>query len=119
MTELARVQRWWQSAALETLLDEAEQHGCGPWIPAAVARDETMGRCGCRAQAAMGALRALRTVGLADSSKTHEGTFWKATDAAMRAVILIPATKAEAEGRSSNAPTPPTTPSGTDEERRG
>lgn len=79
----------WQAAALSTLLTHAGAFDRGPWLPSSDARKLIEDAAGCTPQAASGALRALRTVGLAATSETHEGVFWKATDAAKRAQKLL------------------------------
>lgn len=90
-----RVQREWQGAAVAILTTEAGRHERGPWIPTAHVLTSIRERTGCTSQAAHGALRALRTVGLAESADTHEGGFWKASDAAQRMweVVVLPATE--------------------------
>jgi hypothetical protein len=81
-------QRRWQAAALTVLLanaGNAAPYGRGPWIPADQAVEAVRRLTGGTVQAASGALRGLRSVGLAESCTTSEGSFWKATDAATRA----------------------------------
>lgn len=88
--KLTEVQRRWQRDALATLLDNRGSFPCSPWLPASVVVLAIRDRANCSPQAATGALRALLTVGLAESCETHRGRYWKATDAAERAEQLLP-----------------------------
>lgn len=87
-SRLSAPQQRWQGAALDVLLTEAGKHDRGPWVPSGEALPAIQAAGTCTSQAAAGALRALRTVGLADSCETSEGSFWKATAAAERMARL-------------------------------
>jgi hypothetical protein len=84
----------WQGAALSVLLDHAATYDRGPngrgsWLASGEAMAATQTTVGCTQQAATGAFRALLSVGLADRRETHEGVFWKATEAALRSRLLF------------------------------
>lgn len=89
MSKLSALQVEWQSTALHALL-QAEDEGLGPWVGAPRVVESIKDACGCRGQAASGALRSLLSVGLADRAENPAGAvYWKPTLGAERAYQLL------------------------------